>query len=218
MSDIKLDIGKRIIEARSKLGLTASALAKKANISRARLNNWEAGRRTPGLDESKTIAEILNSSPAYLLCLTDINHIERSDKSNIKNMVCKGLPVKNKESLLLGTTTDEYLPVPQIFESIIKDDVFLFNLFDTSMEPIFTEGDFVAITPGTTPSHGDFVLIKIEKSHQVLFRKYIIDNSNLDAFTIKLQPLNSEWPEITTTNEQQFTLIGVMSRNGRVFF
>ena len=86
------------------------------------------------------------------------------------------------------------------------------------MEPIFTNRDHVAITPDITPSHGDFVLIKIEKSHQILFRKYIIDNSNLDSFNVKFQPLNSEWPEIKSSSTEQFTLLGVMPRNGKIFF
>uniref|UniRef100_UPI003CED6C41 helix-turn-helix domain-containing protein n=1 Tax=Pseudomonas aeruginosa TaxID=287 RepID=UPI003CED6C41 len=70
--NIKKEIGKRILEARKAKGLTLKALGELAGgLKQTRLTNWEQGVRTPGPEEIKQLAEALNISPAYLMCLSD---------------------------------------------------------------------------------------------------------------------------------------------------
>ncbi|WP_457604303.1 helix-turn-helix domain-containing protein, partial [Legionella pneumophila] len=70
--DIREQIGNRITKARKELGITIKELAERtAELSPARISNWEQGTRSPGPMEAKLLADQLNVSAAYLLCLTD---------------------------------------------------------------------------------------------------------------------------------------------------
>ncbi|WP_457606336.1 helix-turn-helix domain-containing protein, partial [Legionella pneumophila] len=70
--DIREQIGNRITKARKKLGITIKELAARtAELSPARISNWEQGTRSPGPLEAKLLADQLNVSASYLLCLTD---------------------------------------------------------------------------------------------------------------------------------------------------
>lgn len=69
---LKEQIGHRIRTERKAKKLTQTKLGELAgNFSQSRVNNWEKGIRTPGIEEAKQLAVILDVSPSYLLCLSD---------------------------------------------------------------------------------------------------------------------------------------------------
>lgn len=62
-----MNIGERIRRLRLEKNLKQSDLAKKANISRVTLGNYERGDRTPNTDSAKQIAEALEVPLSELL-------------------------------------------------------------------------------------------------------------------------------------------------------
>ena len=69
---IKEKIGQRILDERKAKGLTRKALAElTGELKVSRINNYERGDRTPGPTEIKLLADALEVSPSYLMCLTD---------------------------------------------------------------------------------------------------------------------------------------------------
>lgn len=62
-----LSLGERIRRLRLEKNLKQSDLAKKANISRVTLGNYERGDRTPNTDSAKQIAEALEVPVSELL-------------------------------------------------------------------------------------------------------------------------------------------------------
>lgn len=68
----KLEIGRRIKSARSKLGLTLRQVSEKVpGLNEQRLGNYESGYRTPGIDMVKQLARVLGVRASYLLTLDD---------------------------------------------------------------------------------------------------------------------------------------------------
>lgn len=111
---IKIDLGKKIKNLRTKSGLTQAQLADKLNISASTVGMYEQGRREP---DSATLAQIcrtLDASSDYVLDLTGntllnqnpqsgnneiysvisefINNLEKQD-----NLMFNGEPINNGE-------------------------------------------------------------------------------------------------------------------------
>ena len=59
-------LGARLNVARTKRGLTMAALANKANVSSALINDAEKGRHSPSTDKVEQIARALEVDPCWL--------------------------------------------------------------------------------------------------------------------------------------------------------
>jgi len=71
--EYKIEIGKRIAEARKSVGLKLRELADRAGIKVSTLGMYEQGRRKPGNVEIIAIAKETGQDPAYLMCLSESN-------------------------------------------------------------------------------------------------------------------------------------------------
>ena len=77
--NIKKEIGKRIYESRKAKGLTLKELGMlSGNFKQTRLTNWEQGIRAPGPEEIKQLAQALEVSPAFLMCLSDDKQLKQT--------------------------------------------------------------------------------------------------------------------------------------------
>jgi transcriptional regulator with XRE-family HTH domain len=88
MDNIKKLIGQRIQIERKAKGLTQAKLAQLAgDLKQPRVNNWEQGIRTPGPEEIKLLAKVLEVSPAFLMCLTDRKQPHPLDKNYVGALI-----------------------------------------------------------------------------------------------------------------------------------
>lgn len=70
--DTKTEAGRRIREARERLGLKLKDVETAIpEISKSRLSNWEQGINMIGVDEAKKLAPLLHVSPGYILTVED---------------------------------------------------------------------------------------------------------------------------------------------------
>lgn len=83
-----MEIGKQIKEKRSDLNMTQEDLAKKLNVARSTISNWEIGRNYPDLQLIVKISEILNIPLDVLL---------RKD-SSIVNEITKDTKLRKNQS------------------------------------------------------------------------------------------------------------------------
>ena len=60
-------VGERILHARSRLGLSQSALASVAEIHRLTVRAWECGQSKPRLTTLYRLARILGVAPSWLI-------------------------------------------------------------------------------------------------------------------------------------------------------
>lgn len=62
-----MNFAKNLKNARKKLDISQSELARRLNVVQGAIGNWENGTRTPSLKELVKIAEALNTTPAKLI-------------------------------------------------------------------------------------------------------------------------------------------------------
>lgn len=72
------------------------------------------------------------------------------------------------------------------------------------MEPDFKPGDIIIIDPTAEPVVGDFVIVKIESTEEVTFKKLIYRTKKLVIF----RPLNINYEDIALTPKDPFRIIG----------
>ena len=92
-----LDIGSKIMTLRKKLNLSQSELAKKVEVSRTIIGNYERNENTPSIDILLKIAKTFDVSVDYLIGegslstydkevlkrINDIEHLPNEDKEHI---------------------------------------------------------------------------------------------------------------------------------------
>jgi transcriptional regulator with XRE-family HTH domain len=96
-----LDIGSKIITLRKKLNISQSELAKRTNVSRTIIGNYERNENTPSIDILLKIAKEFNVSVDFLIGegqlssydkevlkrIDDIEHLPQEDKDHIFYMI-----------------------------------------------------------------------------------------------------------------------------------
>ena len=96
-----LDIGSKIIALRKKSNLSQSELAKKVDVSRTIIGNYERNENTPSVDILLKIAKVFNVSVDFLIGegqlssydkevlkrINDIEQLPEEDKNHIFYMI-----------------------------------------------------------------------------------------------------------------------------------
>lgn len=221
--DIKEKIAARITKARKEIGITIKELAARTgSLSAARISNWEQGTRKPDPSSAKLMANILNVSASYLLCLTDNPHGELSLKSGNTSRFIPVLSMKEapaaKEIL---STHNENTPLFDVEKkSIVLDEFSALpassNLFavivdDNSMQPDLTQGDLAVINTDRTPCPGDFVLAHLSEKKQTVLRKY----GETESYLFQLLASNPLWATIYVKSIEEVSIIGVVTESRR---
>lgn len=215
--NIKEKIGQRIMNERKAKGLTRKALAElTSELKVSRINNYERGDRTPGPTEIKLLAEALEVSASYLMCLTD-NREGKMTKSLGMGALIPVLDFKQavdpatfiqkiKEDV---DTKVEFIPVSTAVSDNIGKNAFALQIKDESMMPEFRINDVLIVDPDTSPKPGDFVVALIEGEQEVIVRKYKQLSASREVREFELIALNEDWADIRVgSNEMQAHIIG----------
>lgn len=214
--NIKKEIGKRILEARKAKGLTLKALGELAgNLKQTRLTNWEQGTRTPGPEEIKQLAEALDVSPAYLMCLSDEVQVKKT--KNPSHLI----PLLDHHQacevrLHINAIREQGTDVDAVLISVsaallpeLSDDAFALRMVDESMVPEIRAGDVLIVDPCTKPRPGDFVVSLLKYGKEVTIRKYKQLSASNDMEEYELVTLNNDWANIRVgSNDIQAQIIG----------
>ncbi|HAT9718716.1 TPA: helix-turn-helix domain-containing protein [Legionella pneumophila subsp. pneumophila] len=215
--NIKEKIGQRIMNERKAKGLTRKALAElTGELKISRINNYERGDRTPGPTEIKLLADVLEVSASYLMCLTD-NREGKMTKSLGMGALIPVLDFKQaidaaafiqkiKEDV---DTKVEFIPVSTAVGDSIGKNAFALQIKDESMMPEFRINDVLIVDPDTSPKPGDFVVALIEGEREVIVRKYKQLSASKEAQQFELIALNEDWADIRVGScEMQAQIIG----------
>jgi SOS-response transcriptional repressor LexA len=193
-------ISERIISKRKELKLSAVELAKKTDISKARISHWETARRLPGINDAQLLAKALNTTAAYLLCLTD------DDKPAAQNDFIELKTIKNSK---LINQDEQKLNIFTVVKNLNISPLFALRVSDDSMEPVVSYGDIVVISESLNIAHDDLVLIKTNDGY--FLRRVLIDGE-----LFSFHPENDSWASISTKNKSSFTVIGVVKNKTKV--
>lgn len=84
---LRKETGRRIREARKKKGLTLLKLeeAIKHLITKNAINNYERGKRTPGVLEAVAIAQATDYTAAYILCVAEEDELKKQELELLRN-------------------------------------------------------------------------------------------------------------------------------------
>ncbi|MFO8991839.1 XRE family transcriptional regulator [Legionella pneumophila serogroup 1] len=220
--NIKKEIGKRILEARKAKGLTLKALGELAGgLKQTRLTNWEQGVRTPGPEEIKSLAQSLDVSPAYLMCLSDEAQVKTvKNTSHLiplldHHQACQARLHVNaiREQ---GTCIDAALiSVSGVLLPELSDEAFALKMSDESMMPEIRVNDVLVIDPACSPKPGDYVLVKVANKPEIIVCQY--KKLSYTSSEFELVTLNDNWPNVKETESVGIEIIGKVSQNIRLY-
>lgn len=201
--NISEKVGERIRAARERMQISSTQLAGQIGMSRQLITNWEKGRRLPTLESIISLADTLNAPVTFLLGMNDTFEATMERKFSLKDL-----------DEFHSNIDLENISVPiQFVEE--KSDYIVVRVKDDSMEDLFRKNDIVIIQLEQSLNDGYYVLFKINKTNQTLFRKYVIDNSDPANPQIKLTALNSKYPDISFDPEA-ITVLGICKDNLRM--
>lgn len=216
---IKEKIGKRIKDERLAKGLTRKALAELTqDLNVSRINNYERGERTPGPNEIKQLAKVLDVSPAFLMCLSDdkfgklnktpgtgalVPILDYKKASNPKQSVQEIREGMGKEELT-------FIPINSELASKISQFAFALQVKDVSMTPELKINDVLIFDPDIRPSPSDLVVAKLGIQEEVVIRKYKQLSTSESHQDIELIALNDDWANARINHENPGEVIGTL--------
>ena len=214
--DIKPTIASRITQSRKALGITIKELsARIGTLSAARISNWEQGTRNPGPVEAKLLANELNVSASYLLCLTDNVQGELSHLSGNGPRFIPVLPMNDaphaKELLTASCNIEKTIAVDEFNKSHNSQYLFAVRLEDNSMQPAFNAGDSVVVDVELSPKPGDYVLVYLSVKKQTVLRKY----GEAEGCLFQLLAGNELWVTVNVKDAADAVVVGVVVEHRR---
>lgn len=218
--NIKKEIGKRILEARKTKGLTLKALGELAGgLKQTRLTNWEQGLRTPGPEEIKQLAEALDVSPAFLMCLSNEKQFKeiKSPSQLIPFLDYKQATEATRYISAINRLENSpeivFISVSTSLLTGLSTNAFALKIADDSMLPEIRVNDILVIDPAVVPSPGNYVAVKISNKAEVIICQY--KKLSYASEDFELLTLNDNWPNIRICDGMQVEIIGVVVQNIR---
>lgn len=220
--NIKKEIGRRILEARKAKGLTLKELGElSGGLKQTRLTNWEQGTRTPGPEEIKLLAQALDVSPAFLMCLSD-DRESKQTKSPSQLIPLLDHRQACDVELHIKAVSEQKQPNDVIFISVsttllpeLSTDAFALKMADDSMTPEFRVSDVLVIDPSMSPKPGDYVAVKVHGEPDVIicqFKKLSYTSSEFELLT-----LNEHWPNIKVSDGLEIEIVGKVTQKIRPY-
>jgi SOS-response transcriptional repressor LexA len=221
--NIKKEIGRRIFEARKVKGLTLKALGELAGgLKQTRLTNWEQGTRTPGSEGIKQLAQVLDVSPAFLMCLSDEKQVKKARNPSYLIPLLDPHQACNAK-LYIKATREQNLSNNIVFISVsaallseLSNEAFALKVADESMTPEIRINDVLVIDPSISPQPGDYVVVKVADKPETIICQYRKLSYTSPEFG--LLTLNSNWPDIKVADEVNVAIIGKIAQNIRCYF
>lgn len=218
--NIKKEIGKRILEARKTKGLTLKALGELAGgLKQTRLTNWEQGLRTPGPEEIKQLAEALDVSPAFLMCLSNEKQFKeiKSPSQLIPLLDYKQATEATRYISAINRLENSpeivFISASTALLTGLSTNAFALKIADDSMLPEIRVNDVLVIDPAVVPSPGNYVAVKISNKSEVIICQY--KKLSYASEDFELLTLNDNWPNIRICDGMQVEIIGVVVQNIR---
>lgn len=211
--DIREETGRRITKARKMLGITIKELSDRTKIlSAARISNWEHGTRSPGPEEALLLAQHLNVSASYILCLTDNPEGElRLPLDHAPRPIPLLATMDALRAREFDFTHPKTIAVDDFNKSKRSDCLFAIEVENNSMQPVFNVNDLVIVDAELSPKPGDHVLAYLHAKNQIVLRKY----AEIDAGLFQLLASNDLWATVNVKQVNEVTIVGVVVEHRR---
>lgn len=194
-----MTVAERLIRARKNKGLSQQELADKLGWkTRARLSNYEKGKRTLRAEDIVKIAKILDVSAEWL----QFGSTHGFDDNLSVAPHLKWVPLVSWVKAGNWCQMEEYSIADEVIEYIpttqnLANDAIALRVEGDSMtspminSPSFPEGSIIIVERNPVPKNKDFVIAMLPDSSEATFKQYIVD-----AGVHYLKPLNPQYPMI----------------------
>lgn len=206
---LNMSVGERIRTARTKLGLSQVELAKRVGVSRGAIYQWESNNTQQiRAEKIPRLASVLGISVSALSPFGGgtVAPIEKNQKSYVVLIQWDELATlpalgggKMKMSALQKA---KYIEV----DLEISPECVALRIDDNSMEPGFRKRDIVIIDPNLAPVDGDYVLVRLGKTEEHIFRRYVPRRA--DAYDLVAE--NADYPTVTVNQKFPAKIMGVL--------
>lgn len=211
--DIREQIGNRITKSRKELGITIKELAARTTeLSPARISNWEQGTRSPGPLEAKLLADQLNVSASYLLCLTDNpqGDLIQNPENKFRHIPILSMKETPHAREILGQQEpfifEKTILVDSLNPSIKSSALFATSVDDSSMQPELNPGDVIVIDGDLQPNPGHYILVYLTQKKQTVLRRY----GEADGCHFQLLASSDLWATVSIKDVKEAQIIGVV--------
>ena len=124
-----------------------------------------------------------------------IGPLDTAPRIPLINRVAAGNPSTFTDLDFPPGVADDYVAVPGLEDA----DAFATRIVGASMQPKYQEGDIVVFAPAADVIDGCDAFVRLEPEHEVTFKRVYFDE---DQHTIRLQPLNPDFPARVVPREQ----------------
>lgn len=218
LMNLKEEIGRRILAARKGKGLTRKALADLTDdLKQSRINNWERGERTPGPEEIKQLAKVLDVSAAYLMCLTNQQQTDPLKSIPGLGALIPLLDAKQASDPIATTTAIKnmldhkdvmFIPLGTEVSEQLGKYAFALKMQDDSMVPELKLNDVLIIDPDKKPHPGQFAVARVGENSDVIVRRYKQLSASTDNQQFELLAENKHWADVKDSTQCQ--LVGTV--------
>lgn len=211
LDPVFLRIGKKIKERRLQLGLTATKLANLSGFSKQQISNWENGQRAVTLESVLKIQPILKVEASYLLGMEGV--LNNDDPNNIYPIISMN---NRSHDSLNNILSEKEFCIKDILPNDFSDSFIVYTVSDNSMNDICCKGDMIIFDKVKKPSDGDLVLIQILKTNQLLFRRYLIDHTDITNPQIIFQSNAVATQDIKPSSTNGYKILGVCCEQKKI--
>lgn len=139
----------------------------------------------------------------------DLLPARRSLRIPLINKVAAGYPTGFTDLDYPARVADEYVTAPDVEDP----DAFAATVCGESMLPEYKAGDVVVFAPAADVVDGCDCFVRLEPDHETTFKRVYFD---LEAGTIRLQPLNPAYPAAVVRREDVAGLYRAVGRYSRL--
>lgn len=210
LKTVSMTVGEKIKEAREKLGLSQVELAKKVGVSRGAIWGWESG----------SIVQIRANKIAKLAAVLDLDVSELQPfGGGGVTLLTKGQ--KSRFVLLIHWTELKHLVGGKMKMAALKKPKYIevdlevapeclaLRIEDDANAPEFAKPDVIIIDPTIQPTENDYVLVRITRTGDEVFREYVPRRGG----AYDLVATNPKWKTITVNDSEPAEIIGVLDEH-----
>lgn len=209
-----MTIGEKIIKRRIELGMSQDELAKKVGYKdRSSIARIESGERDIRQSSVMKFAEALNTTPAWLMDISDSSTPKQKTESNAQLLppeYIRMIPCFESASAGFGTDAQnriiELIPIYIVNEQEAAETICI-TVRGDSMHPKIEDGDIVQVHKQDIAETGDIVVIL---DGDEAFVKRFIHGKN----GVILESFNPAYPPMKFTKEEsnRLRIVGVVKR------
>lgn len=208
-----MDIGERIKKRRKELGLSAEQVADKLGVSPATIYRYESNDIVNmRIDKLEPIADILNTSPAYLMGWEeDKSQTDLPDGAFPYNPIMHRIPILGTISAGMPLYAEQNIEGYTYTDLNSNGEYFALRVRGDSMNAArIYEGDILVIRKQDVVEDGDIAVVLVDDMEATVKRFYH-NNGTVTLMPQSTNPIHT--PQIYDTKKVRIKIVGRVMQN-----